>query len=74
MPKLMIVWEDGEPVMIPAGGPIEASMVDIIVREIQSRKNFIGYVSELTMRQAIETALFNFKGQIKSVPISNAHR
>ena len=69
--KLQIAFPDGRVVQFPAGGPIEAELVELIVSEVI--KGGVGFKTtahvEADIRDGVKTALYKFKENILSVPI-----
>jgi hypothetical protein len=60
-----MVYESGEVCMFPAGGPIEADLVESIVKEVMA--NGVAFKTkshiEKDVRCGIEKAMFEFKKQ-----------
>jgi len=68
MLKLQIVYENGEVVKFPAGGSLEADLINLIATECCVKDMFhIGTRGDLTNN--VRAALYKFKSQILSVPV-----
>lgn len=67
MLKLQIVFHNGETVKFPAGGPIEADLVQIILNKVSSGPLTIKTRSRL--EKDIQKAFYDFKAQIVQVPV-----